>query len=139
MSRLEHKNTINSRHGNMSLPEPGYPTIAGSEYSNINKAQENDLNTNYMKMLEALKEEINKSVKEIQKNTDNWENERSLKKAKKKYTVKGNEYNCPRPKNKNNKENANRGDSGNENFKTTNRKYIGNFTNTKDGRKNLRQ
>lgn len=86
MSRLEHKNTTNSRHGNTSLPEAGYPTIAGSEYSNISKAQENDLNTNDMKMLEALKEEINKSVKEIQKNTGNWENENPLKKAKKKNT-----------------------------------------------------
>jgi hypothetical protein len=45
----------------MSPPEPSYPTI-GPECTNMDEAQEKDLKTKYMKM---LKEEMNKSLKEI--------------------------------------------------------------------------
>jgi hypothetical protein len=41
------------------------------EYSNIVEAQEKELRTNYMKMIKVLQEEINKSFKEIQENTNN--------------------------------------------------------------------
>ena len=44
---------------------------ARPEYSNTTEAQE-DLKTNFMKMIEVLKEETNKSLKEIQKITNNW-------------------------------------------------------------------
>jgi hypothetical protein len=50
----------------MSSPEPSYPTISDHEYSNIGKAQEEKyLKTNPMNMIEGLKEEMNKSLKEI--------------------------------------------------------------------------
>jgi hypothetical protein len=53
----------------MSLLEPSYPTTAGSEYSNIAEAQEKDPKTAFMSMIEVFKEEMNKSLKEIQENT----------------------------------------------------------------------
>jgi hypothetical protein len=46
----------------MSPPEP---SIAGPEYSNIPEAQEKDLKTSYIKRVEILEKEINKSLKEI--------------------------------------------------------------------------
>ena len=52
----------------MSSPDPSYPTIASPKYSNTTEAQENDLETNLMKMIEVLKEEMNKPFKEIQEN-----------------------------------------------------------------------
>ena len=55
----------------MSPLKPGYPTTAGPEYSNTAATQENDLNTNFMKMIEVLKEEMNKPLKESQENTNN--------------------------------------------------------------------
>ena len=39
---------------------PGYPNTHGT--------QENDLKSNLMKMIETFKEEMNKSLKEIQEN-----------------------------------------------------------------------
>ena len=53
----------------MSLLEPSYPTTAGTEYSNIAEAQEKDPKTAFMSMIEVFKEEMNKSLKEIQENT----------------------------------------------------------------------
>lgn len=49
----------------MSPPELSYPTTASPEYSNTAKAEENYLKTNVMKMIVILKEEVNKSLKEI--------------------------------------------------------------------------
>lgn len=46
----------------MSSPDPSYPTIASPKYSNTTEAQENDLETNLMKMIEVLKEEMNKCL-----------------------------------------------------------------------------
>lgn len=40
-----------------------YPTTASLEYPNTAEPQENDLKINFIKMLEVLKEEINKSLK----------------------------------------------------------------------------
>lgn len=54
----------------MSSPEPGYLTISGHEYYNIGKAQEKGLKINSMTVIEGLKEEMNKSPKEIQVNMD---------------------------------------------------------------------
>ena len=53
----------------MSPSEHSYPTTATSKYSNTAEAQEEDLKTNFMKMIGILKEEMNKSLKEIQENT----------------------------------------------------------------------
>lgn len=67
MTRGQHKNTINTQ-GNMAPPEPRYHTTVAPGYSNTGEAQENNLKSNLMKTIEALKEEINKSFKEIQEN-----------------------------------------------------------------------
>jgi hypothetical protein len=40
-----------------------------TQYPSITEAQEKELNTNYMKMKEVLKEVMNKSLREIQENT----------------------------------------------------------------------
>ena len=53
----------------MLPPEPSYPTIPSSECSNSAEAQENDLKSNLRKVICTFKEEINKSLKEIQENT----------------------------------------------------------------------
>lgn len=50
----------------MAPPEISYPTTAGPEYSNKAEAQEKHFKTICMKMIEFLKEGINKSLKEIQ-------------------------------------------------------------------------
>jgi hypothetical protein len=46
----------------MPPPEPSYFTTASSEYSKSTEAQEKDIKTNLMKMIEALKREMNKSL-----------------------------------------------------------------------------
>jgi hypothetical protein len=51
----------------MVPPEPSYPATTNSRYSNENEAQEESLNFNILKMIEALKEDF--SFKEIQENT----------------------------------------------------------------------
>jgi|AATB01.1.fsa_nt_gi hypothetical protein len=48
--------------------EHSYPTIAGTGYPNTTKTQENDLKSNLIK-IEVFKKEMNKSLKETQKNT----------------------------------------------------------------------
>lgn len=66
MTRGHHKNTIHTQ-GNMAPPEPRHATTAGPGYSNTGAAQENNLKSNF---IETLKEEMNKSFKEIQENTN---------------------------------------------------------------------
>ena len=59
------------------------PTRASSEYPNTPEQQNYDFKSHLMKMIEALKEEINKPFKEIQENTNK---ERPLKRKQiKKY------------------------------------------------------
>ena len=53
------KSRINTSEDNISPPEPNYPLTSSSEYFNIAEAQENDLKSNLIKMIEAFKEEIN--------------------------------------------------------------------------------
>ena len=53
----------------MTYPQLRYSTIASSGYPNTIKAQENDLKSNLMNMIDAFKEEINKCLKEIQEST----------------------------------------------------------------------
>ena len=71
MPRNQGKNTINNSQGNMIPPESSYPTTGSPGYSNIAEAQDDDPKTNCMKMIEVFKEEMNKSLKEIQANTKN--------------------------------------------------------------------
>jgi hypothetical protein len=49
--------------------EPSSPTTAGPEYTNTSENQESVLKSYLMEIIESFKEDINNSLKEIQKNT----------------------------------------------------------------------
>jgi len=53
----------------MAQPEPNYPTTGSPAYPSTAKAQEDDFKYNLINTIEVFKEEINKSLKEIQDNT----------------------------------------------------------------------
>ena len=55
------KNTINQSQPNIVTSEHSFSTTA--RYSNTNKAQENDLKSILIMMIDAFKEEMNKSLK----------------------------------------------------------------------------
>ena len=58
----------------MSLLESSNPTTAGSENSNVAEAQEKDLKTAFLNILELLKEEMSRYPQEIDENTKKqWE------------------------------------------------------------------
>jgi hypothetical protein len=69
MAKGQFKNTINKSQGNMTPTEPSYPTTASPEYPNTPESQESNFKSNLIKMTEVFKEEINKALKKIQKNT----------------------------------------------------------------------
>jgi hypothetical protein len=62
------KRTTNKIQGNMIPRKYSHPTTASSGYPNTSKAEENGPNPNLM-VIEAIKVEMNKSLKEIQENT----------------------------------------------------------------------
>lgn len=66
MYRNQYKNKSNNSQGNISTVASSYPMIVGHKYCNIAEAHVKDLKTNYIKMIEVLKEEKNKSLNEIQ-------------------------------------------------------------------------
>ena len=70
MSKGKLKNISNRSQSNVAPTEPSSPTTARPEHSNTTEAQEENLKTNFMEMTEVFKEEINKSLKEIQENTN---------------------------------------------------------------------
>ena len=51
----------------MTPSEDSYHSVAITRYSNTTKVGENDIKHNFIKMIESIKEEINKSLKEIYK------------------------------------------------------------------------
>ena len=53
---------------NLAPPEPSSLTPASPRYPNMPEKQDNDLKSHLMKMIEAFKEDINNSLKEIQEN-----------------------------------------------------------------------
>lgn len=55
----------------MSRPETSYPTTTVPKYSNAAETQEKDLKSRYMKMVEFLKEEMIKTLEEIQETKNN--------------------------------------------------------------------
>jgi hypothetical protein len=59
MTKSLQKNTTNKNQGNMTL----HSTTASPGYLNTTKTQENDLKSKLFKMIEAFKEEMNKSFK----------------------------------------------------------------------------
>ena len=69
MAEGQHKNTTNKSQDNMAPPEHNCPTAASPGYPNTTITEEDDLKSNFITMIEAFKEEINKSLKEIQENT----------------------------------------------------------------------
>lgn len=57
----------------MALPEPCYPMTARLGHSNAAEAQEKDLKTNCIEMIEVLSEEMNKSFTKSRKAQQiNW-------------------------------------------------------------------
>jgi hypothetical protein len=52
----------------MTPSEYSYPTIASPGYPNTSESQGNDLKFSLIKMIEVFKEEMNKSLEEIQLN-----------------------------------------------------------------------
>ena len=49
----------------MSPLESSYSITAGPEYSKVAEAEDKDLKTKYMKVVEVLDKEMNKSLEEI--------------------------------------------------------------------------
>ena len=54
----------------MTTPEISDSTPARPEHPNTDDAEEKDLKSNFIKMMEAFKEEINDSLKEMEENTN---------------------------------------------------------------------
>ena len=66
MGRRQCKNTFNTETSGSKSARPEHP--------NTNEAEENDLKNNFMKMIEALKEDMKNSLKEVE---DRQRNERN--------------------------------------------------------------
>lgn len=71
---------MNNSYGNMARPELSYPVTARHEYSNAAETKENDLKTNFIKIIEVLKEEM--------KNSLNWRKEKQKLGRKKSMSLK---------------------------------------------------
>lgn len=67
MAKGQCRSTMNKSQGNMPSSEPRFLTIENSRYLKITEVQD-DLKYHVINMIESFKEEINKSLKEIQKN-----------------------------------------------------------------------
>lgn len=70
MGRQQYKNTFNSIKSNMAPTESSSSTTERPEHPNSDEAEENNLKNNFMKMIEALKEEMKISLKEIEESTN---------------------------------------------------------------------
>lgn len=64
--RGKHKNISNRSQCNLKPSEPRSPTTASLGYPNRPEKQDSDLIHHLLKMLEAFKEDINNSLREIQ-------------------------------------------------------------------------
>lgn len=73
----------------MSL-EPSYLTTLSFEYSNTPKAQGKHHKTNFIQMIEVLKEEVKKNL------LKNWGNDKQLEKINKALLKKANKKNSGR-------------------------------------------
>jgi hypothetical protein len=67
MVKGQHQNTINKTQHNMAPPEPRYPPTARPVYPSRAQAQEDDLESNLIKMIEVFKKEMNESLEEIKR------------------------------------------------------------------------
>lgn len=69
MPRGQHINIINNSQGNMVPQEPRYPITASPKCFKLAEAQQNGLKIYFMKMLEVIKEEMDKPLQKVQENT----------------------------------------------------------------------
>lgn len=65
MVKGQHQNTINKTQHNMAPPEPRYPPTARPVYPSRAQAQEDDLESNLIKMTVAFTKEMYNSITEI--------------------------------------------------------------------------
>ena len=75
MHKCQFKNSFNDRKDNISPPDPSDATSARHEHFNAAETKENDLSNNNMKMIQALKQEMKNSFKEIKKKSKNGRNQ----------------------------------------------------------------
>ena len=69
MARGKGKNISNRNQGYLASSEPSSPTTASPGYPNTPEKQDSDLKSHLMMMIEDFKKDINNSLKEIQENT----------------------------------------------------------------------
>ena len=70
MPKGQYWNTMNKTQGNMAPPEPRYPATTSPGFPNEPEAQDKDLKITFLNMIEALKEEISKFLKEFYGSTN---------------------------------------------------------------------
>jgi hypothetical protein len=69
MAKGKHKNLTNRNQDYLASSEPSTPTTASPGYSNTLEKQNSDLKSYIMVLVENFKKSINNSLKEIQQNT----------------------------------------------------------------------
>ena len=69
MAKGKHKTISNRSQNTWTSSEPSSPTTASPEHKSTPEHQEADLKSYLMKIIESFMEDINNSLKEIQKNT----------------------------------------------------------------------
>ena len=98
----------------MAPPGTSDSVTAKSQHSNADEAEGNDLKNNFMKVIEALEEEIKNSLKEIEEKTNkNWKKSINHLKKTRKAIKQVKETDQDLTSEIYNKENANQGKSGN--------------------------
>jgi hypothetical protein len=70
MAKGKNKNLTNRNQDHSASSEPSTPTTMSPGYPNTPEKQDSDLKSYLMMLVEDFKEDINNSLKEIQKNTD---------------------------------------------------------------------
>lgn len=71
VAKGKHKNRTNKKHVSLTPPGWSYPATGSYGHTNTAEEQENGLEVRLVKMIDAFKEERNKSLKEIQENAVN--------------------------------------------------------------------
>jgi hypothetical protein len=69
MVKGKSKSISNRNQGYLASSEPSSPTTENPSYPNTPEKQDSNLKSHLMMMIEKFKEDINNSLKEIQKNT----------------------------------------------------------------------
>ena len=70
MAKGKGKNISNRNQGYLASSKSNSPTIVSTGYLNTPEKQNSDLRSYLMMMIEDFKKDINKSLKEIQENTN---------------------------------------------------------------------